>query len=189
MLIINIKRYLIVYNTLNKLLLYSDAELREAGYRLKEPVTDTQDYIQNNRVTIINQAIERNIKHEISLLKTTKGKINKLDTLYQNMKNNKNLENDNLIFLDNLYSNIKNNLDNENHTDKKTPENTSETQPPVTYGIGKTVPQDLLNTASIYPEITDMLWIGDGEYQNYIPPEKKPIQDNNTYLVFYDSNL
>ncbi len=182
-----LKRYLIVYNTLNKLLLYSDAELREAGYKLKEPVTDTLYYMQNNRVTIINQAIERNIKHETGLLKTTKGKINKLDILYQNMKNNKNLENGNLIFLDNLYSDIKNNLDNENHTDKKTPESTSEPLNPVTCGTGKTVPQNLLNTASIYPEITDMLWIGDGEYQNYIPPEKKPIQDNNTYLVFYDS--
>ncbi len=178
-----LKRYLIVYNTLNKLLLYSDAELREAGYALKKPVTDTQNYMQNNRVTIINQAIERNINHEIGLLKTTKGKVNKLDVLYQNIKNNKNLENDNLVFLENLYSDIKNSLDNEGNADKKTPENLNSG----TCIVGKSVPSDLLNIINIYPGITDMLWIGDGEYKNYIPPEKKPIADNNTYLVFYDS--
>lgn len=182
-----LKRYLTVYNTLNKLLPYSDAELKEAGYSLKEPLTNTKDYMENNRVTIINQAIERNIKYELNLLKTTKGKINKLDMLYQNMKNNKNLENDNLIFLENLYSDIKNNLDNEDHTDKKTPESTPENLNSGTCIVGKSVPSDLLNTINIYPEITDMLWIGDGEYKNYIPPEKKPIGDNNTYLVFYDS--
>lgn len=182
-----LKRYRIVHNTLNKLLLYPDAELREAGYGLKEPVTDIQNHMQNNHVTIINQAIERNIKHEIDLLKTTKGKINKLDVLYQNMKNNKNLENDNLIFLENLYSDIKNNLNNEEQKDKKAPENTMENLNSATCSIIKPVPSDLLNTISIYPEITDMLWIGDGEYKNYTPPVRKPIKDNNTYLVFYDS--
>jgi len=101
-----LKRYLIVYNTLNKLLPYSDTELKEAGYALKGSITNTQSYMQNNRAAIINQAIERNITYEIGLLKTPKGKINKLDTLYQNIKNNNNLETSNLVFLENLYLNI-----------------------------------------------------------------------------------
>lgn len=174
-----LKRYLIVYNTLNKLLPYSDAELREAGYTLKGDLTNTQSYMQNNRITIINQAIERNIKYEIGLLKTIKGKINKLDTLYQNMKNNENLENDNIIFLENLYVTIRKSLDNENHTDKKIPEKLNSG----TYSITKPIPSNLLSTISIYPEITDLLWIGDGKYKNYTSPTEEP---STLYLVSAD---
>lgn len=81
-----LRRYLTVYNTLNKLLLYTDDELRKAGYNLKQSIPETQNHMLENRVAIINQAIERNIKHDINSLKTINGKVRKLDNLYEKMK-------------------------------------------------------------------------------------------------------
>lgn len=100
-----LRRYQIVCNTLIRLLAYTPDELKSAGFILKSSLNDTLDFIQNNRAIIINQAIERNILFELSLLKTTKGKIQKLNKLYEKIKNNANLEKENLAFLEKLYSN------------------------------------------------------------------------------------
>ena len=90
-------------NTIDKLNVYTNEELVAAGYKPKEPLSNTKDYIQKNKITIINQAIERNITHELEGLKTTKGKLNKLDKMYFEMKDNKSLNSENLVFLEELH--------------------------------------------------------------------------------------
>lgn len=113
-----IHRYSIGLDTLDKLNLYTDAELRAAGYRLKEPLSETLDFLQNNKISIINQAIERNIQHEIDALKTTNGKLRKADTLYHEMQNLGKLLPENIFFLESLYHDIKNNLSEESNDAK-----------------------------------------------------------------------
>lgn len=81
-----------VCSQLNKLTPYTDLELRAAGYTLTGSLSDTKDIIQKNKIPIINQAIERNIRHELENLKTNNGKIRKLETLYANMKRQEKLE-------------------------------------------------------------------------------------------------
>ena len=73
-----LRRYLTAYNTLNKLLLYKDDELRNAGYTLKQSISETQNHMLENRVVIINQAIERNIKHELNTSDTINVKTKKI---------------------------------------------------------------------------------------------------------------
>ena len=105
-----INRINMACNTIDKLSTYTYEELVAAGYSPKDPLSNTKDYIQKNRVTIINQAIERNLKHEIESLKTTRGKINKLDKIYSEIKENTFLEADNLMFLNELYNTTKKDL-------------------------------------------------------------------------------
>lgn len=123
-----LKRYLITYNTLNKLLLYKDNELRNAGYTLKQSISETQNHMLQNRVVIINQAIERNIKHELNTSDTINVKMKKLDTLYERIKHNENLDKDNVEFLENLYRNIRNDFFEQDSSTHNNPENVSSEQ-------------------------------------------------------------
>lgn len=183
-----LKRYLTVYNAINKLLPYTDFELRTAGYSLKEPLSETRNYILNNRITIINQAIERNLQHELSLLKTDKGKVHKLDTLYKEMKNNENLENENLTFLDNLYKKTRENLTPSPSTTVVATEALQETLKAQASDNKKVQsPCQLMN---ISPEISDLIWIGDGIYKNYTytPPARTSVSSNAVSVTFATSH-
>ena len=180
-----LRRYLVVYNTINKLLPYTDSELRAAGYSLKEPLSETRNFIQENRVTIINQAIERNFQHELSLLKTDKGKIHKLDTLYKGMKNNENLEGENFSFLENLYKKTKENLAPLTSTTAVTIESMQETPKVQTFDNKKT--QSPCKLMDISPEISDLIWIGDGTHKNYTPPARTSISSNAASIIFTTS--
>ena len=98
-----INRIKMACDTIDKLNVYTYEELVAAGYRPREPLSNTKDYIQKNKIAIINQAIERNITHELEGLKTANGKLNKLDKLYLEMKDNKSLSSENLSFLEELH--------------------------------------------------------------------------------------
>ena len=63
-------RYDLVCSCLEKLASYSDSELRATGYKLTDSLSDTKDFIQENKISIVNQAIERNIRYELDQLKT-----------------------------------------------------------------------------------------------------------------------
>ncbi len=183
-----LKRYLTVYNAINKLLPYTDFELRTAGYSFKEPLSETRNYILNNRITIINQAIERNLQHELSLLKTDKGKVHKLDTLYKEMKNNENLEKENLTFLDNLYKKTRENLTPSPSTTVVATEALQETLKAQASDNKKVQsPCQLMN---ISPEISDLIWIGDGIYKNYTytPPARTSVSSNAVSVTFATSH-
>lgn len=65
-----INRIKMACDTIDKLNVYTYEELVAAGYRPREPLSNTKDYIQKNKIAIINQAIERNITHELEGLKT-----------------------------------------------------------------------------------------------------------------------
>ncbi len=166
-------RYQITCDTLNKLTSYTDEELRTAGYRLKEPLANTLRFMESNKTTIINQAIERNVRHEVDALKTSNGKAKKLDTIYNNIKNNHTLTPENISFLDGLYCDIKNSLDLNNNT-----EETKLSMQEPTYSVSK---PDYL--PDIAPEIADLVWIGDGENKNYVPASDKR-DSNGTIKLF-----
>ena len=105
-----INRIKMACDTIDKLNVYTYEELVAAGYRPREPLSNTKDYIQKNKIAIINQAIERNITHELEGLKTANGKLNKLDKLYLEMKDNKSLSSENLSFLEELHRKTLGNL-------------------------------------------------------------------------------
>lgn len=137
-----INRIKMACDTIDKLSVYTYEELVAAGYRPKEPLLNTKDYIQKNRIQIINQAIERNITHELEALKTTTDKLNKLDKMYCEMKDNKSFSPENISFLEELHH--------------KTLETLTANQ-----------------LSSVPPEVSDLIWFGDGIYKNYTPPAKE----------------
>lgn len=162
-----LRRYAMTYDTLNKLSGYTDSEIRNAGYSLKEPLGNTCDYIKNNKVLIINQAIERHIENELASLTTVNGKIQRLDSIYNRYANNKKLEKDNLSFLKNLCHSMK-----------------EELKPsPLTNAKPAIVP-NLTNTLNVAPEIADLVWIGDGEFKNYDFSTDTPTTNvNNSFSI------
>ena len=109
-------RYSTICNTLNKLSSFTDAEIKNAGYELPQSFSSILDYIETNKNPIINQAIERNVRHELDKLDTTDDKMKKLVSLYNKINRNTKLEKDNLTFTENLYHKIRNELlGQENH--------------------------------------------------------------------------
>ena len=103
-------RYDMVCNLLNELSLYTEDDFKTADCTLKAPLHETQIIIQNNKNIIINQAIERNIRHEIDMLQSPSGKLKKLDILFEYIKNEGRLNEENISFLNRLYSSLKNDL-------------------------------------------------------------------------------
>ena len=171
-----INRIKMACDTIDKLNDYTYEELVAAGYRPKEPLSNTKNYIQKNKIRIINQAIERNIKHEIESLKTVNGKQKKLESLYDSMKENSQLEPDNLIFLEKYYNTTKNNIVN------------SQPSEIISTEISDIAPSTLQNSElllNVSPEIADLIWIGDGNHKNYTPENKDQdirITPNVTFL-------
>lgn len=168
-----LRRYDMVCNTLNKLINYTTDDFRAAGFVLKEPLSHTKDELLNNKTLLINQAIERNITHEINSLKTVSGKLRKLDTLYNAMKENKVLDASNLSFLEELYHETQKNLSRERA-------NTQTSITVVNY-IANTNSSDIPN---ILPEISDLIWFGDGTHKNYTPPAKEKTDSDSHIVVF-----
>lgn len=103
-------RYNMICNLLNELSVYSDEDFKIADCTLKAPLHETQEFIRNNKNIIINQAIERNIRHEINMLKSSNGKLKKLDILFKRTKNDIRLSEENISFLNKLNFNLKNDL-------------------------------------------------------------------------------
>lgn len=95
-----LRRYSIVCNTLEKLSTYTDQEIINAGYFLKEPLSNTLHFLQESKAVVINQAIERHIRNEISKLTTENGKLKKINSLHEKIKSNEALETANISFLE-----------------------------------------------------------------------------------------
>jgi len=111
-------RYTMVLNILEKIAKYSEADLKAAGYVNTGSLLDTLNFVITNKTTIINQAIERNIVHELDLLKTSNGKLRKLDNLYKKIKSFPGLEPENICFLDTLYNDIRSRITDIRSTNK-----------------------------------------------------------------------
>lgn len=176
-----LKRYLIVCDSLTKLSSYTDSEIRNAGYSLKEPLNNTLHFMHDNKTSIINQAIERHVRNDISKLSTVTGKIKKINTLYDKIKKNEALSKDNIVFLEDLCQSLKKELD-PNSVPKKEiaesphlfPSETTQEQPP---SPPIPITPDSAFPLNADPEIANLLWIGDGKYKNYSPPEKRVALD------------
>lgn len=199
-----INRIRMACDTIDKLSIYTYEELVDAGYRPKEPLLNTKEYIQKNKVRIINQAIERNIKHEIEPLKTVNGKQKKLESLYDSMKENSQLEPDNLIFLEKFYNTTKKSIVNSQPSEIISTEISDFAQPKTTEYNTSALPAQIEHTdiskfsdvtpstlqnsellLNVSPEIADLIWIGDGNHKNYTPENKDQnirITPNVTFL-------
>lgn len=112
-------RYDMVCNLLNELSVYTKDDFKAADCNLKAPLQETQNFMQNNKNTIINQAIERNLRHEIDMLHSPIGKLKKLDVLFKYIKNKERLNEENISFLNKLYIQLKSDLE----SISKTPDN------------------------------------------------------------------
>lgn len=183
-------RYDLVCSCLDKLSPYSDSELRAAGYKLTGSLRDTKDFIQKNKISIVNQAIERNIRYELNQLKTNNGKIHKLNNLYDHMKRQEKLGVENILFLDSLYKDFLDSLNN-NSSISTVPESVPVVSTPCTADSATSLSLDesaITQNASfplnVSPEIVDLLWIADGTAKNYTPIPPKTIEANNYVLSF-----
>lgn len=146
-----LSRYTMVCDILDKLSIYTDTEIRSVGVYLKEPLISTSYFMQNDKIKIINQAIERYVESELSDLTTVNGKIQRLDSLYNTLKKHDALNQENVAHLENLCFFTKLFL-------------------------------------NVSPEIADLLWIGDGKYQNYSPPKPETTTIVNTSVTVILSN-
>lgn len=187
-----LRRYSLVCDTLEKLSAYTYCEIRDAGYSSKEPLSETLHFMQDNKSTIINQAIERHIKNEVSKLTTTNGKLKKIHSLYEKIKSNETLEEDNISFLENLCHSLKKELAPTTAPKAEITDSAyalvSESKQatdifPLTNLPGAITP-DSESILKVSPEIMDLLWIGDGKYKNYSPPPKKTAPHSSVTVIF-----
>lgn len=173
-------RYDLVCSCLEKLESYSDSELRATGYKLTDSLSDTKDFIQENKISIVNQAIERNIRYELDQLKTNNGKIRKLSNLYDNMKIQDKLEVENILFLNSLHRDLMDGLNNNTSVaEKKAPVSSY----PCAIDFASS------HNLNISTEIIDLIWIGDGPHKNYIPDPPKTIFSDNKVTVSFSTNM
>jgi hypothetical protein len=114
-----IRRYKILVKELTVLSGFTNEELSTSGFYPEAPFSESLCTITKNRDIYINQAIERNIEHSLNSLKTTKGKLDKLETLYHTLHDLPDLSKDNIIFLDKLYGAKKSKL-SQSDVDAKT---------------------------------------------------------------------
>lgn len=101
-----LRRYNITQNSLQYLSQYTDEELHVAGFQTKEPLLQTLNSITSNKVTIINQAIKRNVDKKLSSYKSQESKINAFQRLYDTIRYLDGLGNDNIAYLDSLRDEI-----------------------------------------------------------------------------------
>ncbi len=101
-----LNRYHLACDTIDRLSCYSLEELEEAGFKLREPLSNTKAYIQNNKIFTLNQAIERNLNSEINSEKDASGKLKKLNNLYYEINKNNSLAPENLSYLKELNSRL-----------------------------------------------------------------------------------
>lgn len=187
-----LRRYSLVCSTLEKLSSYTDYEIRNAGYPLKEPLSATLEFMQNNKATIINQAIERHVKNEISKLTTVNGKIKKIGSLYEKVKSNDAIEDANISFLEKLCLSLKEELTPAPVpiTEFKEPAHALTSDLIQTGDMSRltnlpeTISPDSENFLKASPEIADLIWIGDGKYKNYFPAAKQPEPNSNVTIIF-----
>lgn len=192
-----LRRYSLVCDTLEKLSEYTDYDIRNAGYHLKEPLSDTRRFMRDNKSTIINQAIERYIKYETSKLTTATGKNKKINSLYEKIRSNSVLEKDNIVFLEGLCHSMKKDLLHVSAPITQTaasvhtpmPEAKQETDISSLSNLPVTIDLGSECMPKIYPEIIDLLWIGDGKYKNYSPSAQQTAPYNSCTINFSPNNF
>ena len=127
-----IHRLNMVLSSINILKKYSDREFKAAGYYLNGSLINTAKSIIDHRTQLINQAIEREIRSKIEPMRTTTGKRNKLEGLYNSMRQMPDLTSENLTFLDEIYTTIENELNNsKNSKDMRNFENIQQEIDPI----------------------------------------------------------
>ncbi len=101
-----LKHYNMIYDSLNKLFLYTDEELRAAGFQSKELLSSSFSYITSNKTNIINQAIERNVDRTLKLHESQPKKLEAFQRLYDTICSLDGLDRNNIAFLNELRDKI-----------------------------------------------------------------------------------
>ncbi len=99
-----LRRYDMAIDSLNELSAYTESDLNSLGFRLKEPVQNTLCKLQDNKTEILNQAITRNLEHEINSVTKNELKIKHLTTFRKMYENNMLLPPENKNFLIEQYN-------------------------------------------------------------------------------------
>ena len=84
--------------------------LKAASYSQLDDVIDSINKVLNNKVGLINMAIQRNLDSEfekIRELKTEKGRLNRLNRFFEAMETIENLPTENISFIEQLKQNTK----------------------------------------------------------------------------------
>ena len=79
-----LRRYNMLLSTLKKLNTYSPESILQAGHSFSKPISKIYSDIVSNRTAILEQAIVRNIEHNINSVKTQSAKYKKLEDFRQN---------------------------------------------------------------------------------------------------------
>lgn len=114
-----VSRFDTACNSLHVLSRYTAEDIKSAGCFLSKSPADTLAFMNENQTALINQAIQRNFDKKLNSLKTTKGKLNALDTLYQSFKKLW-INNECISFLEQLYKEYKTELIKEPESQQKT---------------------------------------------------------------------
>jgi len=192
-----LRRYSLACDALEKLSTYTDCEIRDASYSSKEPLSDTLHFMQDNKSTIINQAIERYIKNEVSKLTTVNGKLQKIHFLCEDIKNSETLGKDNISFLESLCHCLEKELASSSVPKAETADSiyalVSESKQTADIShltnLPETINPDSESMLKVSPEIMDLLWIGDGKYKNYSPPVKQTASHSRVTVIFSSDSL
>jgi hypothetical protein len=83
-----LRRYDMAIDSLQKLSAYTDNELRALGLNLKEPLHNTLLKIQDNKIEIFNQAIIRNLEHEVISVTQNNAKVKHISKLQSKYESN-----------------------------------------------------------------------------------------------------
>lgn len=81
-------RYNLAIDSLTKLSAYTSSELNTLGITLKEPIQNTLCKMQDNKVKIFNQAITRNLEHEINSAAKIQTKLQRISDFRSRYENN-----------------------------------------------------------------------------------------------------
>ena len=83
-----LRRYNLATDSLTKLSAYTSSELKTLGVTLKEPIQNTLCKMQDNKVKIFNQAITRNLEHEINSATRIQTKLQRISDFRSRYENN-----------------------------------------------------------------------------------------------------
>lgn len=70
-------RYNMAIDTLEKLSIFTDGELTAMGFHLKESLPGTLKRMRDNKIQLLNQAITRNLEHDIISVVKNETKVKK----------------------------------------------------------------------------------------------------------------
>lgn len=95
-----LRRYNMAIGTLEKLSIFTDDELTAMGFHLKESLPGTLKKMRDNKIQLFNQAISRNLEHDINSVVKNETKVKKIIQFRNKYENSPSLLPENKSYLD-----------------------------------------------------------------------------------------